>query len=84
MESKFTNTLPVSAHAAAGVCAVLPAAHFGAASPAAVRSLAARIFPQVDWTQNLIIMPTGSYLVQEKPSRTLGGFRGVPPRGRPV
>lgn len=87
MRFMFTNNAPVSAHAATGACAVTPDARLRAASPAAVRLLAARQLPMTnhDWAQNLIMAVGGYTPVQETtPSIKLGGFRGVPPRSRPV
>jgi len=87
MRQIFTGNTPVSAFAAAGVCSVSPDSRVLAQSPAVASLLAARL-PQAHQAQ---IMPmimaaaAGSYRVTEtKPSVKLGGFRGVPPRGRPV
>ncbi len=87
MRQIFTENTPVSAFAAAGVCSVSPDPRVIAQSPAAASLLAAWL-PQAHQVQ---VMPmilgaaNGSYRVTEtKPSVKLGGFRGVPPRGRPV
>jgi len=87
MRQIFTENTPVSAFAAAGVCSVSPDSRVLAQSPA-VASLLAAWLPQAHQVQ---VMPmilgaaNGSYRVTEtKPSVKLGGFRGVPPRGRPV
>jgi hypothetical protein len=80
-----TNHAPVSAFAAAGVCPVKPDARvrteWAVASPLAAR------FSQVHQAQILPILtaPQGNYMGRETTtSIKLGGFRGVPPRGRPV
>lgn len=86
MRQMFTNSTPVPALAAAGVCTVSPDARFRVASPAVTRQLVAQL-PQVHQARiNTILgMAAGSYTGPEtKPSVKLGGFRGVPPRGRPV
>lgn len=78
MRQIFTNNAPVSALAAAGVCTVAPDSRLQGISVTVVSPLTAR-FPQVHQAK-------GSYMAPEtKPSiAKLGGFRGVPPRGRPV
>jgi len=88
MRSISTKNAPVSAFAAAGACPVLLASRVRAAVPAAASPLAARLLPMTrhDQAQKLI-MTIGGYEtpVQETtPSVKLGGFRGVPPRSRPV
>ena len=86
MRQIFTNNTPVSAFAAAGVCNVSPDWRAVAQSPAVASLLAARL-PREHQAQIMPIMvpAAGSYRVTEtKPSTKLGGFRGVPPRGRPV
>jgi hypothetical protein len=89
MRFEFTNNAPVSAFAAAGACTVSPAGRVRVSHPAAAILLAARQLPTTrqDHARELILMPTiGGYTpVQETvPSTKLGGFRGVPPRRRPV
>jgi len=77
MRQILTNNAPVSAFAAAGVCTVAPVSRLRGTSLTVAGSPAAR-FPQVHQAQ-------GSYMGPEtKPSSKLVGFRGVPPRGRPV
>ncbi len=77
MEQMLTNYTPVSAVAAAGVCTVAPDSRVKGISVTVASPLAAR-FPQAHQAQ-------GSYMGPEtKPSIKLVGFRGVPPRGRPV
>jgi hypothetical protein len=87
MRQIFTENTPVSAFAAAGVCSVSPDSRARVQSPA-VASLLAAWLPQAHQAQimPMILVPAaGSYKVTEtKPSVKLGGFRGVPPRGRPV
>ncbi len=88
MRQIFTKNTPVPAFAAAGLCyASAPASRPRAAAPAVTSLLVARL-PQAHQAQIIpMIMAgaNGSHLVTEtKPSTTLGGFRGVPPRGRPV
>ena len=87
MRQIFTENTPVSAFAAAGVCSASPDSRVLAQSPA-VASLLAAWLPQAHQAQiTPMIMgaANGSYRVTEtKPSVKLGGFRGVPPRGRPV
>jgi hypothetical protein len=87
MRQIFTENTPVSAFAAAGVCSVSPDSRARVQSPAVASLLAARL-PQAHQAQimPMILVPAaGSYQVTvTKPSATLGGVRGVPPRGRPV
>jgi len=86
MRQIFTENTPVSAFAAAGVCSVSPDSRILAQSPAVASVLAARL-PQAHQAQimSILVSAAGSYKVTEnKPSVKLGGFRGVPPRGRPV
>ena len=86
MRQIFTENTPVSAFAAAGVCSASPDSRVLAQSPA-VASLLAAWLPQAHQVQIMPIMvpAAGGYRVTEtKPSVKLGGFRGVPPRGRPV
>ena len=86
MRQIFTENTPVSAFAAAGVCNVSPDSRVLAQSPAVASLLVARL-PHAHQAQimPMILAPAGSYQVTEtKPSNKLGGFRGVPPRGRPV
>jgi hypothetical protein len=90
MRQIFTENTPVSAFAAAGVCSVSPDSRVlanGFAQSPAVASLLAAWLPQAHQVQisPIMVPAAGSYLVTEtKPSVKLGGFRGVPPRGRPV
>jgi hypothetical protein len=86
MRQIFTENTPVSAFAAAGVCSASPDSRVRVQSPA-VASLLAAWLPQAHQAQIMPILApaAGSYRVTEtKPSVKLGGFRGVPPRGRPV
>lgn len=90
MKMTFTTNVPVSAFAATGVCTVAPWFAVDGGSPAVVSPLTAPL----SLTHQATILPTvqdpsgtvkRGYLGQEtKPSNKLGGFRGVPPRGRPV
>lgn len=86
----LTNSAPVSAFAATGACAVTPAAsRVRVGSPAAVIPMTARQLPVThqDQAQNPILTATPrSYtpVLETKPSVKLGGFRGVPPRRKPV
>jgi hypothetical protein len=82
MEKTFTHNVPVSAYAAAGVCAAAPEAR-----------LLVPVVAQLPRVQSAQILPAAgrdqaakrNYMGPEtSPSITLGGFRGVPPRGRPV
>lgn len=88
MRSMFPNCAPVSAFAAAGACAVPTAARLrGGSSPAVSNLLMAPELPMThqDQAQQLIMAVAGYSPVQETiPSTKLGGFRGIPPRGRPV
>jgi hypothetical protein len=86
MRFMFTNYTPGSAVAAAGVCTVAPDSRLKGISVHVASPLAAR-FPQAHQVQILPILtaPVGNYMGREtKPGAKLGGFRGVPPRGRPV
>ena len=87
MRSEFTNSAPVSALALAGACTVSPVSRVRVASPAAAIVLAARQLPIMhdQSAQRLIMAIDGGYapVKETKPSNTLGGFRGVPPRRRP-
>jgi hypothetical protein len=86
MRFMFTNSAPVSAFAAAGVCTVTPDSRLKGISVAVAGSPAAR-FSQAHQVQILPILtaPQGNYMGRETTSSAkLGGFRGVPPRGRPV
>lgn len=88
MRQTFINSMPVPAFAAAGVCYVMPGSRSCVVSPAAASLLVASR-PQAHQAQSMSTMilagAEGSYLVTEtKPGSKLGGFRGVPPRGRPV
>jgi hypothetical protein len=89
MRSEFTNNAPVSAIAATGACAVKPASHVRVESPAAAIVLAARQLPMMRQdriARELILTVDGGYTPAKEttPSAKLGGFRGVPPRRRPV
>jgi hypothetical protein len=88
MRFEFTNNAPVSALAAVGACTVSPVSRERVASPAVANLLAARQLPVMrqDQAHKLIMTIDGGYLpVKETtPSTKLGGFRGVPPRSRPV
>lgn len=87
MRFEFTNNMPVSAFAAAGVCTVTPVSRVRVASPAAAIVLAARQLPimQDQSAHRLIMAIDGGYspVKETKPSNKLGGFRGIPPRRRP-
>jgi len=88
MRFEFTNNAPVSALAAAGVCTMSPVGRVRVASPAAAIVLAARQLPVMrqDQAHKLIMTIDGSYspVKETTPSTKLGGFRGVPPRRKPV
>jgi hypothetical protein len=91
MRQIFTENTPGSAFAVAGVCSVSPDSRVlanGFAQSPAVASLLAAWLPQAHQAQITPMIKgaaNGSYRVTEtKPSVKLGGFRGVPPRGRPV
>ena len=87
MRQILINHMPVPAFAAAGVCHVsLPAPRGRAAAPAVTSPLVARRSPapQAQITSMILAGAEGGYLVTDtKPGNELGGFRGVPPRGRP-
>jgi hypothetical protein len=81
MEITFKNNVPVPAFAAAGVCAVSPEARLLVPSVAQLpQAHSAHILPTVGRDQ----VAKRSYMGPELPSITLAGFRGVPPRSRPV